>query len=513
MGVVNVTPDSFSDGGAWFTPEAAVAHGRELVAQGADLLDVGGESTRPGARAAEHRGGAAPRPPRRRGAERRWRRCRSTRCAPRWPPRRWMPVPPSSTTSAAAWPTPRWPPWSPSGRCRSSRCTGAGTAATCRAGRSYDDVVADVVRELTERVEALVAAGVRAGCRRARPRLRVRQARRAQLGAAPPARRGRGARPPGASSAPRARPSSARVGRTADTARPPLERDVVTAATTVHVARHGVWCVRVHDVVATVDALDVVEALHGYGSRAVSGVAGDRIRLSGVRGRGFHGVFDHERREGQEFVVDVELAVDLAPAGASDDLTDTVNYGAIGAAVLARIEGQPYDLIERLAELVAQDALGHASVDEVTVTVHKPQAPVGVPFGDVTVAVTRRRPPVPVVVARRGQPAARRAAPPRHACAPPSTRSAGTPTSPSWPCPGCTTPSRWAGRSSRPTSTPSSRPAPRCRPPRCCARCTASRPRSTAAARCGGGRAPSTSTSCSTATRHPAPTSRPTCRG
>ena len=165
------------------------------------------------------------------------------------------------------------------------------------------------------------------------------------------------------------------VGRTADTARPPLERDVVTAATTVHVARHGVWCVRVHDVVATVDALDVVEALHGYGGAAVSGVARDRIRLSGVRGRGFHGVFEHERREGQEFVVDVELAVDLAPAGASDDLADTVNYGAIGAAVLARIEGEPHDLIERLAELVAQDALEHAAVDEVTVTVHKPQAP------------------------------------------------------------------------------------------------------------------------------------------
>ena len=131
----------------------------------------------------------------------------------------------------------------------------------------------------------------------------------------------------------------------------------------------------------------------------MTGVAPDRIRLSGVRGRGFHGVFEHERREGQEFVVDVELAVDLAPAGASDDLGDTVNYGEIGAAVLARIEGEPHDLIERLAELVAHDALGHAAVDEVTVTVHKPQAPVGVPFGDVTVTVTRRRTPVPVVVA------------------------------------------------------------------------------------------------------------------
>ncbi len=131
----------------------------------------------------------------------------------------------------------------------------------------------------------------------------------------------------------------------------------------------------------------------------MSGVARDRIRLSAVRGRGFHGVFEHERREGQEFVVDVELAVDLAPAGASDDLADTVNYGEIGAAVLARIVGEPHDLIERLAELVAQDALEHAAVDEVTVTVHKPQAPVGVPFGDVTVTLTRRRAPVPVVVA------------------------------------------------------------------------------------------------------------------
>jgi dihydroneopterin aldolase/2-amino-4-hydroxy-6-hydroxymethyldihydropteridine diphosphokinase len=130
-----------------------------------------------------------------------------------------------------------------------------------------------------------------------------------------------------------------------------------------------------------------------------AGTARDRIRLTGVRGRGFHGVFEHERREGQEFVVDVELAVDLAPAGGSDDLADTVNYGEIGAAALARIEGEPHDLIERLADLVAQDALLHPGVDEVTVTVHKPQAPVGVPFGDVTVSVTRRREPVPVVVA------------------------------------------------------------------------------------------------------------------
>lgn len=126
----------------------------------------------------------------------------------------------------------------------------------------------------------------------------------------------------------------------------------------------------------------------------------DLIRLAGVSGRGFHGVFEHERRDGQEFVVDVELEADLSWAGQSDALADTVNYGEIGALALAHIEGQPLDLIEALAERIAADVLGqHRLVDEVRVTVHKPQAPVGVPFGDVTVTVTRRRAPVPVVIA------------------------------------------------------------------------------------------------------------------
>ncbi|HQK30898.1 MAG TPA: 2-amino-4-hydroxy-6-hydroxymethyldihydropteridine diphosphokinase [Phycicoccus sp.] len=126
----------------------------------------------------------------------------------------------------------------------------------------------------------------------------------------------------------------------------------------------------------------------------------DVIRLTGVSGTGHHGVFDHEKRDGQTFVVDVALELALASAGRSDDLARTVNYGEIGAQVLGRIEGEPFDLIERLAEVIAEDVLAvHRLVDEVTVTVHKPQAPVGVPFGDVTVSVTRRRAPVPVVIA------------------------------------------------------------------------------------------------------------------
>lgn len=124
----------------------------------------------------------------------------------------------------------------------------------------------------------------------------------------------------------------------------------------------------------------------------------DRISLRGVRGRGFHGVLADEKRDGQEFVVDVVLRLDLEPAGTSDDLTRTVSYAEVGADVLARIEGPSLDLIESLAEQVAADALARPGVHTVEVTVHKPSAPVGVPFGDVAVTVERSR-SVPVVIA------------------------------------------------------------------------------------------------------------------
>lgn len=130
-----------------------------------------------------------------------------------------------------------------------------------------------------------------------------------------------------------------------------------------------------------------------------TGAVSDRVRLVGIRGVGYHGVFEEERRDGQMFVVDVELTAELSTAGASDDLADTVDYGAIAAAVLTRIEGEPHQLIERVADLIAGDVLTHPRVDAVTVTVHKPQAPVDVPFGDIAVEVTRTRPLVPVVIA------------------------------------------------------------------------------------------------------------------
>lgn len=119
---------------------------------------------------------------------------------------------------------------------------------------------------------------------------------------------------------------------------------------------------------------------------------GDQILLSGIRGVGHHGVFEHERRDGQDFIVDVALEVDLRRSASSDDLADTVDYGTVASDVHALITGEPYDLIETLAEEIATACLRHRAVESVTVTVHKPQAPITVPFDDVAVRITRSRP-------------------------------------------------------------------------------------------------------------------------
>ena len=114
--------------------------------------------------------------------------------------------------------------------------------------------------------------------------------------------------------------------------------------------------------------------------------------LTGVRARGRHGVLDFEREQGQDFVVDVRLSLDLAPAATTDDLDRTVDYGRLAEAVVADVEGEPLNLIEALAERVAQTCLRQSGVAEVEVTVHKPQAPISVPFADVAVTLTRSRP-------------------------------------------------------------------------------------------------------------------------
>ncbi len=115
----------------------------------------------------------------------------------------------------------------------------------------------------------------------------------------------------------------------------------------------------------------------------------DRIAVRGLTATGHHGVFEFEKREGQTFVVDVVLGVDTREAATSDDLAKTINYAEVAADVIALIEGEPVDLIETLAQQVADACLARDGVQAVAVTVHKPEAPVGVAFGDVTVTITR----------------------------------------------------------------------------------------------------------------------------
>jgi dihydroneopterin aldolase len=117
----------------------------------------------------------------------------------------------------------------------------------------------------------------------------------------------------------------------------------------------------------------------------------DRITVTGIAGIGHHGVFPYERRDGQTFSVDVTLGLDLSDAGRTDDLTDTVDYGLLARQVADDIAGEPLDLIEALAARIASTCLGFSRVTAVTVTVHKPEAPIPVPFGDTSVTITRVR--------------------------------------------------------------------------------------------------------------------------
>jgi dihydroneopterin aldolase len=117
----------------------------------------------------------------------------------------------------------------------------------------------------------------------------------------------------------------------------------------------------------------------------------DRIELTGLRVRGHHGVFEHERRDGQDFVVDVALEVDTRAAAASDDLAETVDYGALAQALAEVVAGDAVDLLETLAERLAQVCLGDERVAAATVTVHKPHAPIPLAFDDVTVTIRRTR--------------------------------------------------------------------------------------------------------------------------
>lgn len=117
----------------------------------------------------------------------------------------------------------------------------------------------------------------------------------------------------------------------------------------------------------------------------------DRITLTGLRVRGNHGVFEHEKRDGQDFLVDITVWLDLTEATTSDDLAKTMHYGELAERAAAIVAGPARDLIESVAGEIADDVLTDERVTAVEVTVHKPSAPIPLTFADVAVTVRRDR--------------------------------------------------------------------------------------------------------------------------
>jgi 7,8-dihydroneopterin aldolase/epimerase/oxygenase len=117
----------------------------------------------------------------------------------------------------------------------------------------------------------------------------------------------------------------------------------------------------------------------------------DMITLVGLTARGFHGVYDFERQQGQDFVVDATLELDTRLPATTDDVADTAHYGDLADRLVEVIEGEPVNLVETLAARLADTCLADPHVQAVTITVHKPQAPIKHAFSDVAVTIRRSR--------------------------------------------------------------------------------------------------------------------------
>ena len=118
----------------------------------------------------------------------------------------------------------------------------------------------------------------------------------------------------------------------------------------------------------------------------------DRLAVRGIEAFGHHGVFEAERRDGQVFLVDLVLSLDTRVAARTDDLQETVDYGSLVAKVKGAVESDPVDLIETLADRLADVCLADPRVQSAEVTVHKPDAPIEATFSDVALTISRSRP-------------------------------------------------------------------------------------------------------------------------
>lgn len=403
MGILNVTPDSFSDGGRYLDPERATARAREMLAQGAHLIDVGGESTRPGA----------------------------ARVTPEEEQRRILPVVRAlasegievsvdtvhASTARRAIEAGASLINDVSGgtadpmMLRVAAETGAGMLLMHWRGipdpqhqrSTYLNVVEDVRSELAALADAALQAGIAPEKLILDPGLGFDKTGEQGWEILSALERFTSLGYPLLVGASRKRmiASELREGATA------ADLDLATAVVSAVSAQAGVWGVRVHDVSTTATALAVAAALNGARARRAAGASepsalvdagpvqrlapgDDRIALTGLEVFAHHGVFDFEREQGQRFVIDAEITTDMRAAAAGDALARTVNYAELAEAILRAAQSDPVDLIETLAERLAQVALGFAGVSQARITVHKPDAPIDATFQDVSVTIVRR---------------------------------------------------------------------------------------------------------------------------
>ncbi|RRD61313.1 dihydropteroate synthase [Leucobacter sp. OH1287] len=436
VGILNTTPDSFSDGGNFLDASAAVDHARQLVSEGAAIIDIGGESTRPG----------------------------SIRVTPEEEQRRILEIvrrvkdlgvtvsvdTVNASTAAAALAAGADIINDVSGGLHDPQMLK--TVAKHNAGfiaghwrgfpkpdnsrSDYMDVVAEVIEQLQQRAAAARQAGIAASkivldpglgfdktpeqcwrLLRALPRLQrigyplligaSRKRMVADLIAQQPGRGGEQADRQGGGSV------SGAVERAG-------ERDLVTALITAACASYGVWGVRVHNVAASQLALAVAretgtanetetaneaETVARTGTANETGTAGqtaagswpaeelsgDTISLTGLRVFAHHGVLAEEKRDGQTFLIDAVIHLNTAASAASDELKQTVNYADLAVALKTAAAEGSLDLIETLAHRLADVALSFSGVESARITVNKPDAPIPAEFLNVAVTITKHR--------------------------------------------------------------------------------------------------------------------------
>ncbi|MDO4241830.1 MAG: dihydropteroate synthase [Microbacteriaceae bacterium] len=440
VGILNMTPDSFSDGGKYLDPAAALQQAQQMIAAGASIIDVGGESTRPGAVRVDP-------------TEEQARIIDTVRELAEAGITVSVDTINASTAALALAAGAQiindvsgglHDPEMYAAVAEAGACYIAGHwrgfPSPTHSRSDYDDVAAEVADALAQIVENAVAAGItrdkividpglgfdKTGpqCWEILRRLEVLQ----------------GVGRPLLIGASRKRMLAEVLENATGNAGEPAERDLATAVVSAFCAAQLVWGVRVHNVAATQQALAVAGAWCGStpaaapgalapgrardgegavgaageacgqavpgGARAVS-CAGEavtanaahaagpaEISLRGLEVFAHHGVFAHERENGQPFTIDCLAQLTAAAGGAvgtTDDLAHTVNYAELAHALYEATAAEPVNLIETLADRLGEVAMSFPAIAQTTITVHKPQAPIGLTFGDVAVTRTFRR--------------------------------------------------------------------------------------------------------------------------